>query len=155
MAKRKKKRPSDTPSSASKKSLPPTKPFVLPDIITKHPNIWSAALILLLLLILFNQAMLGNKQFLGHDTLKATKCYSTFVDDALDRGIYPLWNPYIFSGMPSFASLSSAPRVNIVDTIINNTFNFLTGNEFTRILFNYLLFGWLMFFLFAKEKIFG
>ena len=147
MAKKKKKRSLHKPPSKSPKR------FVLPEFISKHPSIWSAALILILLFILYHQTMFQDKEFLGHDTLNATLCYRPFIDDALERGIYPLWNPYIFSGMPSFASLSSVPWINFIDAIINHTLKFLTQNDFTRILFNYLLFGWLMFFLIRKKKL--
>lgn len=158
MAKKKKKRTSHKPSSQSAKA------FSMPTFISKHPYIWSAILILILLFILFHETMFQGKKFLGHDTLNATLCYKPFIDDALDRGIYPLWNPYIFSGMPSFASLSSVhpmvplssnirvPLINIIDGIINRLLN-LTGRNFTRILFNYFLFGGLLFFLIRKKNL--
>lgn len=130
-----------------------TAPLTLPPIIQKHPFIWAAVLLFVLLLVLFHQNIFLGKQFLGADTLKSTMCYQPFIQKALDEGTYPLWNPYIFSGMPSFASLSSAPRVNIIDTVINHTLNFLTGNDFFRIFMNYLLFGWLMFLLLRHYKV--
>ncbi|MBN1351247.1 YfhO family protein [candidate division KSB1 bacterium] len=151
MAKKKRKRtPAKSPSTSARSV---SSGFSMPELISKYPSVWAAVLIFILLLILFYQAMFSGKMFLGHDTLKATRCYSTFINNALDRGIYPLWNPYIFSGMPSFASLSSVPRINLVDTIINNTLNFLTGNDFTRILMNYVAFGWFLFFFLRKKNI--
>lgn len=126
---------------------PAAAPLMLPEFIRNHPAIWTAVLLFVLLILLFHQNVISGKQFLGADTLKSTMCYQPFINKALDAGNYPLWNPYIFSGMPSFASLSSAPRVNVVDTVVNNILHFLTGNDFIRIFLNYLLFGWLMFLL--------
>ncbi len=123
---------------------------------TSHPN-WSAAIILFLLLIIFYYPIVfENKTLLPPDTLTA-KSYKNFVYDSLKDGIYPLWNPYIFSGMPSFASLSSAPFVNVIDSAINYTLlgigKVLPLTPFMRILINYLLFGLLVYLLLKSFKV--
>jgi hypothetical protein len=59
--------------------------------------------------------------------------------------------------MPSYASLSSAPYVNIFDTILNETLNLVRKiiplNEFFRLLINYLFFGLFVFLLMRSLKI--
>ena len=122
----------------------------------KHPN-WTIVIILLALLLLFYHAIVfEGKTLLPPDTITA-KSYKTFVDNALKDLDYPLWNPYIFSGMPSFASLSNTPLVNIVDTIINYSLiaisKILPLTPFMRIIVNYLFLGLLMFLLLNSFKV--
>jgi len=123
---------------------------------TSHPN-WSAAIILFLLLIIFYYPIVfENKTLLPPDTL-TTKSYKNFTYDSLKEGIYPLWNPYIFSGMPSFASLSSVPLINIVDTAINYTVvglgSVLPLTPFMRIIINYVIFGLFIYLLLKSFKV--
>ena len=129
---------------------------------TGHPN-WSAAIILFLLLIIFYYPIVfENKTMLPPDRLTSLS-YQTFVNDAMEDGIYPLWNPYIFSGLPSYASLSPAPLrgplvfINIIDSAINFFvigLNDLIGlTPFMRILLNYLIFGLLVYLLLKSFKV--
>ncbi len=62
------------------------------------------ALIVILLLVFFHQAFLENKVFISPD-INASRSLQTFLDQAKKEHVFPLWIPYIFSGMPSFASL--------------------------------------------------
>ena len=147
MAKKKKKKSLDS-SSVLKKTKT--------NFFTSHPN-WSAAIILFLLLIIFYYPIVfENKTLLPPDTL-TTKSYKNFTYDSLKEGIYPLWNPYIFSGMPSFASLSSAPLINIIDTAINYTLlglgQVLPITPFMRIILNYVIFGLLVYLLLKSFKV--
>ncbi|NOZ63325.1 MAG: YfhO family protein [Calditrichaeota bacterium] len=127
-----------------------------PNFFSAHPH-WSAAIILFVLLLIFYYPIVfENKTLLPPDTLTA-KSYNTFVKDALKSGTYPLWNPYIFSGMPSFASLSSAPLVNIVDSIVQYSIQavryVIPLTPFMRIILNYVFFGMLVYLLLNSLKV--
>ena len=61
-------------------------------------------IILILLLIFFNEGIFGGKVFSSADNL-ASASFNNFLDDATKQGIYAQWIPYIFNGMPSFAAL--------------------------------------------------
>ncbi len=61
-------------------------------------------LIIVLLLIFLHQAFLENKVFISPD-INASRSLQTFVDQAQKEHVFPLWIPYVFSGMPSYASL--------------------------------------------------
>ena len=120
----------------------------------RHPVLLSLALLLVLLLIQFAPVMLGGKTFLPADAV-TSKCYVPFVDDALSRHIYPLWNPYIFGGMPSFASLSRAPYVEFFGATVHGVI-WLVGkmiplSPFTYIFINYFLLGGLAFYLLRSK----
>ena len=138
--------------SAPQKVQKPTSSWA--DYFEKHPNILPLTLLFVLLLIFFNQVIFGGKTLLPPDTL-ASKSVQPFLKDAFRHHIYPLWNPYIFSGMPSFASLSSAPFVDLLGDVIN-AFIWLFKlifplPDFTRILLNYFLFGIFMYILLKRK----
>jgi len=121
-----------------------------------NPNLLAIALLIILLLIFFNDVMFSNKTFMPPDGL-ASKSFETFKNDALDKGIYPLWNPYIFSGMPSFASLSTAMYVDITGFLIDLIYKLFSllfpMSPFFRILCNYILLGLFIFILFRSNKL--
>jgi len=146
MAKKKRKKPS------SQKPVRKKEPFSL---FTSHPNWVTAILLLVLLLIFYHQIVFEGKTLLPPDALTA-KSYRTFINDALKHGTYPLWNPYIFSGMPSFGSLT-APLINIVDTVINYTLigigHLIPLTPFMRIILNYLFLGLLTYLLLISLKV--
>jgi hypothetical protein len=79
----------------------------------QHPG-WSAtAVFLLLALIFFNEVLFQGKTFLTPDMLAPSALARPLRQALWGDGIYPLWQPYVFSGMPSFASLMYNPLVYI------------------------------------------
>src|SRR5437867_2413019 len=62
------------------------------------------AVILVLILIFFKSGIFGGKVFSSADNI-ASASFNTYLEDAKKEGIFPLWIPYIFAGMPSFAAL--------------------------------------------------
>ncbi|OQX83749.1 hypothetical protein B6D60_10115, partial [candidate division KSB1 bacterium 4484_87] len=147
MGKKKKKKIAQTQVKTKEKQL---------NFFSAHPH-WSAAIILFVLLLIFYYPIIfENKTLLPPDTLTA-KSYNTFVKDALKSGTYPLWNPYIFSGMPSFASLSSAPLVNIIDSVVQYSIQAIRYviplTPFMRIILNYVFFGMLIYLLLNSLKV--
>ncbi len=121
-----------------------------------HPNIIPLGILLVLLLILYHEVMLGGKTFLPPDKL-ASRSSKQFLESAFDKNEYPLWCPYIFGGMPSFASLASAPLVDIlgegIRIIIWPLKKIIPGSDFTFAFFNYYLLGIFTYiFLFRKTK---
>lgn len=64
----------------------------------------SVIVLFLSLIIFFHELVFDGKVFLAADNI-ASKSFQTLVADAEDQQIFPLWNPYIFGGMPGYASL--------------------------------------------------
>lgn len=122
----------------------------------KHPDWMAMSILVILLFIFFAPVMLSNKTLLPPDSI-ASKGFSNFIKDALARGIYPLWNPYIFCGMPSFASLSSAPYVDIFEDVILGVIwlikRIIPLPDFTRIFIYYFLFGGAVYLLLRSKKL--
>jgi hypothetical protein len=135
-------------------SIPPKKkPFSFP-LWEKHPY-WIATFVLTLLTLYVFRFHAP----LAPDTV-ASYSFKPFVDDALKRHIYPLWNPYIFSGMPFFASMSALFIDPINDILLILTkgldlvFHFSNLTEVQRaamLLLNLVLIGYFTF-LFLRRR---
>ncbi|MCG8607988.1 hypothetical protein MJD09_23755, partial [bacterium] len=149
MAKKKKaKRP---PTSSSKKVTPSRQPSAVNRLIDDHPNLIPLAILLVLLLIFFSEVMFGGKTFMPPDKLNSASA-RPFIDESFDKGTYPKWNPYIFSGMPSFASLQSALYVDLIEDVTYGLpSKVLPIPPFTRVLINYFLLALLTYFVLMKK----
>lgn len=88
---------------SGKASLPDEKPLI-PE---KYETPAFILLILALLVIFFRDAIFAGKVFVSPDVL-APMSISTYLQQASKEHVFPLWIPYVFSGMPSFASLMTA-----------------------------------------------
>lgn len=82
----------------------------------RHGFWWALAAFIVLLVLFFNPLIFGGKTFLAPDQASSI-AQQAFVKEAfashgslLQR--YPLWTPYVFSGMPSFGSLTAGPYTN-------------------------------------------
>lgn len=110
------------------------------------------AVILILIMIFFNAGLFGGKVFSSADNI-ASGSFKTFLDDAKAKGEFPLWVPYIFNGMPSFAALvphiermydlSHAVWVTLRDAI----YLLFSGNDVWAIVFFYVIFAFSFYFL--------
>lgn len=110
------------------------------------------AVILILIMIFFNEGLFGGKVFSNADNV-ASGSFKTFLDDAKAKGEFPLWVPYIFNGMPSFAALvphlermydlSHAVWVTVRDAI----YMLFSGNDVWAVVLFYIIFGFSFYFL--------
>ncbi|HHS12849.1 MAG TPA: hypothetical protein ENN03_03660 [bacterium] len=145
-------------SKKKKKKLEPSpqKHFEFLPNPEKHAHWISLILILMLLAVYFYPVLFGNQSLLPPDNL-ASRSFRPYVEKALDDGEYPLWNPYIYGGMPSFASLSTAPYVDGVGLVLNTVVRIVTLNRidpvthFARYYVNMFLLGALMFLLLKRK----
>ncbi|MBN1397933.1 MAG: YfhO family protein [Bacteroidetes bacterium] len=111
----------------------------------QHP----AAIIFLFicLLVFFHSIVFDGKTYQGVDTI-AAHSWETLLKDAKADGIYPLWNPYIFCGMPGYASMTFAVLPDWNDAVISIWWvvKYVSGFLFFQredgaSLFLYLVFG--------------
>lgn len=112
-----------------------------------------AGIIALAILLFFSKGVFEGKIFASADNLSPLS-FKPFLDDAKAQGVYPLWLPYIFMGMPSLASLTAAiPAVhNIFSYIWDSGFAAFAGNNlFALTLPYYFLFAISLFF-YARYK---
>jgi hypothetical protein len=76
-----------------------------PLIPERYQHVVALALLLLSIIVFFWPVIFQGKTYYDVDVI-ATRSFDTFLDDAKREGIFPLWNPYIFCGMPSYGSLT-------------------------------------------------
>ena len=100
------------------------------------------------LILFFNKGIFGGKIFASPDNLSPLSV-KTFLNDAKADGIYPLWIPYIFTGMPSYGSLMTGlPAVHKIFSFVWNSVleGISQGNLFMLTLPYYFIFGISLFF---------
>lgn len=96
------------------------------------------------------------EDFAASDNI-ASESFRTYLDDAKESGDYPLWIPYIFSGMPSYSALlTTGERVwDFVPQIvfgIGATIGDILGSDHARVAFYYALYAIGMFVLMRSKK---
>jgi len=123
----------------------------------RYQDIAAIVLIFLSLIIYFRSVVFEGKTYLASDSI-ASHSLETIVKDASAEGIFPLWNPYIFCGMPGFASLSiSGARTYDFITYAADHVRSALGYLFVEHdLGIYILFYWVFgigMYLFATKKL--
>lgn len=68
------------------------------------PDVLGVLAIYLLVVVLFNQVVIGNKVFSAGDDTEASVALNTFAIREAEKGQYPLWCPELYGGFPSFAA---------------------------------------------------
>ncbi len=96
--------------------------------------------LVVLLAVLMPELVFHDRIFLVPDT-KAPISFSSVGKEALDKGTYPLWNPYIFCGMPSYQSMAYNPYLYPVSLLTHFLRTSLNFPEMTWLLFHYLMAG--------------
>jgi hypothetical protein len=72
---------------------------------------WAAVLLALLVAVFFHEVFLGGKTFTSPDTVAPVGFVRMGQQALYNEHIYPLWNPFVFLGMPSFASGAYNPLI--------------------------------------------
>jgi hypothetical protein len=99
-----------------------------------------AAILVITLCVLMGDVIFGNRIFDVPDS-QAPLSFAAVGEKALHEGTYPLWNPYLFCGMPSYASLSFTPYVYPPGYVTYLLQRYLGFPEMTWLLVHYLLAG--------------
>lgn len=93
------------------------------------------------LCVLYPELVFQNKVFLAGDTETAAS-FATPIRNAIAQGEKdPLWNPFLFSGMPSYGSLSYNPNVYPVGAFTGFLVRYLRFPNSTWLLFHIFLLG--------------
>lgn len=134
-------------------SLSPIENDLIP---SKYQDLAAIAVILLSLLVFFFEPVFEGKVFLGGDKL-ASDSFRPYLNEAKEEGVFPLWIPYLFSGMPSYAGLMSSgfrwwDLTDLIWGYFQRGVSSLVPNEDVSIdLIRYLLFG-VALYLFMRHK---
>jgi hypothetical protein len=132
----------DKKAKARKGPAPP-RPFTL-------STAWAAALLGLLVLVFFHEVALEGKTFVSPDALAPAGFVRVGEQSLYQEHVYPLWNPFVFLGMPSFASGAYNPLMYPPDWPLALLQKVLPLPEMTWMLLYYFLAGHFTFLL-ARE----
>ncbi len=110
-------------------------------------NIAAYGAILLSVIVFFADALFGGKNFLSDGDNVAFYSFVPYLNAAKQSGEFPLWMPYIFSGMPSLASfLAAGDRTwDFLGGLIFSlprALGDLFGNDTARLAMWYTMYGW-------------
>lgn len=83
----------------------------------RFPTAAALIFLALTLLVFFSPMVFGGKVFLPPDSI-ASMSHRPYIDEVKQSGEYPVWTPYLFSGMPSLGSLIAAPGTNPFSTAL-------------------------------------
>ncbi len=113
----------------------------------KYRDVAALGFILTTVLIFFGSAIFGGKNFLGENDNLAFYSFLPYLQAAKQAGEFPLWVPYIFSGMPSLASFLAAGErswdvLSMLLFSIPKLLGEATGNDTVRLALWYTIYGW-------------
>ena len=131
------------PRNKARKSAAAPRPFTL-------TTPWAAAVLALLVILFFHQVALEGQTFVSPDTTQPAGFVRVGEHSLYQEHVYPLWNPYVFLGMPSFASGAYNPLIYPPDWPLAVLQRVLPLPEMTWLLLYYFL-GGVFFFLLARE----
>ena len=72
----------------------------------KSPSFIAFVVFFVAGLVVFHELLLGGKVFFSSDAVSARAVAPMMKEYFFETGDYPLWNPYVFSGMPGFHALT-------------------------------------------------
>lgn len=109
-----------------------------------------------LAIFVFFWGAITNGGFNSSDNI-ASHSFINYLDDAKSSGDFPLWIPYIFGGMPSFASLLTTGNRTYdfftqIFLGITKFFGWLFSSDVARVIIFYLFYGIGMFLLMRHKK---
>ena len=120
-------------------------------------DVAGVAAILLAVIVFFGDALFGGKNFLSGGDNVAFYSFIPYLNDAARQGEFPLWTPYIFSGMPSLASFLAAgdrtwdflaAAIFSIPRMVGDVFN----NDTARLAMWYVIYGAGVFTLMRNKK---
>ena len=111
---------------------------------------WAAALLALLVVVFFHEVALQGKTFVSPDAV-APAGFARMGEHSLYQDhVYPLWNPYVFLGMPSYASGTYNPLIYPPDWPLALIAKVIPLPDMTWMLLYYFI-GGLALYLLARE----
>jgi hypothetical protein len=111
---------------------------------------WVAVLLALLTLVFFHEVSLEGRTFVSPDATAPAGFVRMGEQSLWKDHVYPLWNPYVFLGMPSFGSGAYNPLIYPPDWPVALAQKLLPLPELTWLLLYYFL-GALFAYLLARE----
>jgi hypothetical protein len=126
------------------------KPEVKPHAPITLTTTWAAVVLALLTVLFFHDLTLGGKTFSSPDAVAPVGFVRIAEKMLYQQHVYPLWNPFVFLGMPSFGSGAYNPLIYPPDWPLALVAKVVPMPDMTWLLI-YYFFGALFFYLLARE----
>jgi hypothetical protein len=111
---------------------------------------WAAVLLAVLVIAFFHEVAIGGRTFVSPDAMAPAGFVRMGERSLWHDHVYPLWNPYVFLGMPSFGSGAYNPLIYPPDWPLALIQKVIPLPEMTWLLLYYFLGAW-FFYLLARE----
>lgn len=111
---------------------------------------WAAVVLALLTLLFFHEVSLGGRTFVSPDATNPLGFVRIGETSLLQNHVYPLWNPFVFLGMPSFGSGAYNPWIYPPDWPLALVQKVVPLPELTWLLI-YYFFGAFFMYLLGRE----
>lgn len=121
----------------------------------RRATLAAMAVILIVALAYFSQIVFAGKILTGGDVLAGAAIFEDYATERLAAGHVPLWNPYIFSGMPFFENTTWNAMV-YPSYWLGSLIESIPGVDLPRLFFlflHYVLAGFGMFFFLRSRKV--
>lgn len=129
--------------AAPKRDPKPARPLTL-------TATWAAVVLALLTVVFFHEVSLGGKTFVSPDTTAPAGFVRIGEQSLWQDKVYPLWNPFVFLGMPSYGSGAYNPLIYPPDWPLALVQKVVPLPDMTWMILYYFL-GGFFFFLLARE----
>src|SRR5262245_19240752 len=120
-----------------------------PASFTLHTS-WAAAILALLVVVFFHQVAIEGQTVVSPDATAPVGFVRVGEQSLYKDHVYPLWNPYVFLGMPSFGSGAYNPLIYPPDWPLALLNRVVPLPDMIWLLVYYFL-GGLFFYLLARE----
>ncbi|MFO7448124.1 MAG: hypothetical protein R6W90_17325 [Ignavibacteriaceae bacterium] len=121
--------------------------FSIDKILPQKYHVTAVIIVIILLYLIFlNPLYFGGKSFQAGDIV-AMKAATSYIEK--DREGFSLWNPYLFCGMPAYATGTEFTWFNLIYagvTTVRNLFTGLFANDYVQWTFYLILLGVTAFF---------
>ena len=111
---------------------------------------WAAAALALLVVVFFHEVALQGRTFVSPDAVAPAGFVRIGEHSLYKEHVYPLWNPFVFLGMPSFASGTYNPLIYPPDWPLALVQKVVPLPDMTWMLLYYFLGGFFLYLL-ARE----
>ncbi len=113
----------------------------LEDLPFKYQLLLAIFVLIVEICLLYPECVFQNKIFLASDARAAASFGAAAKQLPAGGTDYPLWNPFVFSGMPSFGSLAYTPYVYPVSFLLAAVYRLIPFPALGWLLFHTLLLG--------------
>jgi hypothetical protein len=118
--------------------------------LANRPALLVSIILVALLAVLFHQLVFSGKVLVSADAVAPMGFAAAAQESMKEGGPYPLWNPYVFLGMPSFGSLTYNPYVYFPDLILRASTKCCLSCRHDVALLYYFVAGFFVFLLFKE-----